>query len=919
MLSYTKSRNAGKTSLQTLFFFLIAVQICFAQAPVISVTPDSLIEDLLSGKTSEQTLTIFNNGSSDLTFEINVRDNFELFLLNSTDDYSIVSSTDPLEVANIPVTDYKSYSGNSSSTGKTFLLEKNEKIYEDKSLAGGLKILLITCGGMPSEIKDALLSFPDIQQVDIFDASGSTPTINQLLPYHTVIAMDNTPYSDPVELGNILADYVDAGRGLILTVATFASGWEITGRLLEDEYFPFNIGYGPVGGATLGTFNPTHPIMQGVTSAYGDLLVDLTVANGAELVASWDTGWPFVATKGKNVVAVNIYVTEPGYWTGDIPLLLHNAAFWAGSCRWLSAEPDNGTITAGSSMDITMKFNAAGLTGGEYNANIKISSNDPVTPELIVPAHLSITDAPAIWTNTDNINFGEVFLGVSDTFYLEVRNIGSQDLLIINSAIQPTEYTVSPAFAGIDPGGSEIFTISFLPTQAGNYPGTLTLTNNDPLYDNYVVDLSGQGVEPPIIVVSPDSLVVGVLPGSTRTKILTISNQGESNLYFNIIGGFSSTNYALQFDGVDDLVEVQDNASLDISTELTIEAWAKVDYQQFYTNPAIVCKYIHPISGYSLNLFSYINNPMTLEFRDLNSNWCYVSSLTTGLNDFTWHHFAGTFDGVKLRIYIDGILDNTSPDYVTSILSNDLNLAIGGVVNIQQWFNGFIDEVRIWNVARSQLEIQNSMYKQLNNIEPGLVAYWQFDEGTGTITYDKTANANNGTLNGGVQWTDVAPLLQPGWFLMSTDSGVCLPHTSMDIELLFNATELDTGDYYAAVIVKSNDPFTPSVIVPIHMKVSTSVGVGDGLNTPMVFNLDQNYPNPFNPNTTIKYSIPELSKVKLTLFNLLGEEITTLVNEEKVAGNYSIEFSAASLPSGVYFYRIQAGSFVDTKKMILIK
>ena len=85
------------------------------------------------------------------------------------------------------------------------------------------------------------------------------------------------------------------------------------------------------------------------------------------------------------------------------------------------------------------------------------------------------------------------------------------------------------------------------------------------------------------------------------------------------------------------------------------------------------------------------------------------------------------------------------------------------------------------------------------------------------------------------------------------------------------------------------------------------------------FYLEQNYPNPFNPSTIIKYAIPELSKVKLTLFNLLGEEVTTLVNEEKVAGNYSVEFNASSLPSGVYFYQLKAGDFIDTKKMILIK
>jgi hypothetical protein len=96
-------------------------------------------------------------------------------------------------------------------------------------------------------------------------------------------------------------------------------------------------------------------------------------------------------------------------------------------------------------------------------------------------------------------------------------------------------------------------------------------------------------------------------------------------------------------------------------------------------------------------------------------------------------------------------------------------------------------------------------------------------------------------------------------------------------------------------------------------------GVEDDGQLPITFNLEQNYPNPFNPSTTIKYSIPEQSKVKLTLFNLLGEEATTLVNEEKSAGYYSVEFNASALPSGVYFYKLQAGDFVSTKKMILLK
>ncbi len=88
---------------------------------------------------------------------------------------------------------------------------------------------------------------------------------------------------------------------------------------------------------------------------------------------------------------------------------------------------------------------------------------------------------------------------------------------------------------------------------------------------------------------------------------------------------------------------------------------------------------------------------------------------------------------------------------------------------------------------------------------------------------------------------------------------------------------------------------------------------------PKEFSLQQNYPNPFNPTTTIKYQNPELTFVTLKIFNLLGEEIRTLVSEEKPAGKYELKFDGTALPSGIYFYRIQAGSFIETKKMILLK
>ncbi len=88
---------------------------------------------------------------------------------------------------------------------------------------------------------------------------------------------------------------------------------------------------------------------------------------------------------------------------------------------------------------------------------------------------------------------------------------------------------------------------------------------------------------------------------------------------------------------------------------------------------------------------------------------------------------------------------------------------------------------------------------------------------------------------------------------------------------------------------------------------------------PKDFNLYQNHPNPFNPSTKLKYSVPQITQVTIKVFDVLGSEITTLVNEEKQTGTYEITWYAESLQSGVYFYRLQAGSFVETKKMVLMK
>jgi len=107
------------------------------------------------------------------------------------------------------------------------------------------------------------------------------------------------------------------------------------------------------------------------------------------------------------------------------------------------------------------------------------------------------------------------------------------------------------------------------------------------------------------------------------------------------------------------------------------------------------------------------------------------------------------------------------------------------------------------------------------------------------------------------------------------------------------------------------------------------VGIEDESNNEFTYNLYQNYPNPFNPTTAISFQLPSQSSVTLKVYDVLGNEVATLVNEEKPAGSYEVEFSAIggsgfgghawNLPSGVYLYQLKAGSYLETKKMVLLK
>jgi hypothetical protein len=119
------------------------------------------------------------------------------------------------------------------------------------------------------------------------------------------------------------------------------------------------------------------------------------------------------------------------------------------------------------------------------------------------------------------------------------------------------------------------------------------------------------------------------------------------------------------------------------------------------------------------------------------------------------------------------------------------------------------------------------------------------------------------------------------------------------------------------------DNLTPQNIqgaIVMHNRIILTKDSNEELSlAPVEFSLDQNYPNPFNPSTTINYSISEAGNVEMKVYDILGNQVATLVNEAKAPGNYSAVFDASSLASGIYIYKLSANNFLQTKKMILIK
>lgn len=205
--------------------------------------------------------------------------------------------------------------------------------------------------------------------------------------------------------------------------------------------------------------------------------------------------------------------------------------------------------------------------------------------------------------------------------------------------------------------------------------------------------------------------------------------------------------YALDFDGVDDYVAVPDNASLDITTAATVEAWVKTNSATALQR--VVTKWKTQANQRSYNFGLTIDNKAVFEVNSTGKSGAEVSITGNTTVGTGWCHIAGVYNGTQLRIYLNGVEDQTAVEHTGNIFSGAGSVRIGcqGETTQIEFFNGKIDEVRVWNVARTEAEIRANMCKKLIPAnEANLVAYWKLDESSvGAGSAKDSKGSNDGT------------------------------------------------------------------------------------------------------------------------------------------------------------------------------
>ncbi len=442
------------------------------------------------------------------------------------------------------------------------------------------------------------------------------------------------------------------------------------------------------------------------------------------------------------------------------------------------------------------------------------------------------------------------------------------------------------------PNGGETFEAGQLHnitwSASSGFSGTVDLDvsyDGGATWNTIISNLPFEGTfEWPVPDVDTDSALVRVydtetgVPADTSDSLFTLN-------YEPVV----QEDYALYFDGIDDVVQVTNDPSLNVAERFTIEFWIKT------SNPSQSWSRVLEKGSWDEYYIGFYgrHGKMHGSLRTFITGGYTRMTIPVGpsrtvIQPNTWYHIAATYDGNQATMFVNGVPE-LSKNAVVSPRSLLGDLIIGAVQRDEDTYeyhlDATLDEMRIWNIARSTQDISQSMFADLTGTESGLVAYYTFNQGSGQTLVDQTTHGNNGRLGLDTQSDDA----DPAWILSDKP-------TSANF-FVFGNMQKPVSDLAEA-------------------------------QTPEQFQLMQNYPNPFNASTKISFNVPALNdgqvEIKLQIFDLQGRIINTLARGVYPPGVHQVEWNGSTshgivAASGMYFVRLIAGDYVETRRMIMLK
>jgi subtilisin family serine protease len=575
---------------------------------------------------------------------------------------------------------------------------------------------------------------------------------------------------------------------------------------------------------------------------------------------------------------------------------------------WILLTPPFGSVAAGDSAAIQVRFSSGFLSGGHYHAVVLITSNDPDHPLARVGTDLHVLGQPDIVVFPTAIDFGTAFVGFPRSDSVWVANNGTDDLIVSGLTPSPAAFSVTDSAFVVPRGSSRSVRVTFTPGAVGPITGTLVIHSNDADQPNWSVPLSGAGVLAPDIAVNPDSIAVALGAGQTVMRSLTLSNTGGSGLDWRIQPGYSLAPASAARPARAAPAAGERRSGAGVTAATGSGGIAPLVQARLATLPPGGIVFYddmeHGTNGWTKVAYTPDDlwHPTTHAWSSADHSWWCASEST------------GTY--ATGRAVRNGLV---SPPIDLRNVTAPLTLGFAenyetepGYDECSVWVRA--DSSAAWELVRWPVSGSSGGW-QLTNVDlsayKGLVVRIQF-----------LFWARDGINNNYPGWFVDDVLVtsdEPPWLSVAPRSGTIAPGASAPTQVTVSSTGLPAGAYRAVLTVLSNDPDEPAVGVPVTLGVGVAVA---GLEAPPVeFALAPVRPNVARGAATIEFDLPRPGRAQAAIYDVAGRRMHVIAEGALPAGRHRYIWRGESdggsrAPAGVYLLRLEAADGRRTRRFV---